>query len=137
MKFDDETKPLYLETDASGIGFGTVLLQIRDGITCPEDIALDNTILRLIAFVSKSLTSAEHRYSNIEREALGILHSLEKFNHYCFAMEVSIITHHKSLVAIFSHPFTSYPVHPPQDTSIQGHSTIQARAGNFYCRLLV
>ena len=30
-----------------------------------------------IAFGSKSLTDAEHRYSNIEREVLGILHGLE------------------------------------------------------------
>ena len=39
MKFCDETKPLYLETDASGIGCGTTLLQTRDGMTCPRDVA--------------------------------------------------------------------------------------------------
>ena len=43
MKFYDETKPLYLETDASGIGLGTTLLQTRNGTTCPKDIAPDNT----------------------------------------------------------------------------------------------
>ena len=37
MKFYDETKPLYLETDASGIGLGTTLLQTRDGMTWPKD----------------------------------------------------------------------------------------------------
>ena len=61
----------------------------------------DNTILYPIAFTSKSLTGAEHRYSNIEREALGILHGLKKFHHYCFAREVHIITNHKPLVSIF------------------------------------
>ena len=61
----------------------------------------DNTILCPIAFASKSLTGAEHRYSNIEREALGILHGLEKFHHYCFGREVIVITDHKPLVAIF------------------------------------
>ena len=90
---------LNLETDASGIGLGATLLQTRDGTTCPTYIALDNTILRPIAFASKSLTRAECRYRNIEREALGILHGLEKFNH-CFAREVSIITGHKPLVAL-------------------------------------
>ena len=64
MKFYDETKPLYLETDASGIGLGASLLQTRDGMTCPKDTAPDNTILRPIAFASKSLTSAEQRYSS-------------------------------------------------------------------------
>ena len=32
---------------------------------------------------------------------LGILHSLEKFHHYCFTRDVNIITDHKLLVAIF------------------------------------
>ena len=61
----------------------------------------DNTILCPTSFASKSLTGAEYRYSNIERETLGILHGLEKFHHSCFAREVHIITDHKPLVAIF------------------------------------
>ena len=56
---------------------------------------------RPIVFASKSMSSVERRYSNIEREVLGILHGLEKFNHYCFVREVSIIPEHKPLVAIF------------------------------------
>ena len=59
MKFYDETKPLYLQTDASGIRLGATLLQTRDNTTCPEDIAPDNTILRPITFARKSLTSGE------------------------------------------------------------------------------
>ena len=98
MKFYGDTKPLYLETDASGIGLGTTLLQTRYGTTCPEDIARDNTIMRPITSAKKSLTSSEQRYSNIEREALGILNGLKKFHHYFFAREVSIITDHKSLL---------------------------------------
>ena len=101
MKFYDETKPLYLETDASGIGLGATMLKTRDGITCSKDAAPDNTILRPIMFASKSLTSAEWRYSNIERETLGILHSLKNSYHYCFTREVSIIIDDKPLVAIF------------------------------------
>ena len=48
----------------------------------PERHVPDNTILHPIEFASKSLMDIEHRYSNIEREALGILHGLEKFHHY-------------------------------------------------------
>ena len=77
IKFYNKTKPLYLETDASGIGLGTALLQTRDGATCQKDTAPYNTILRPNVFASKSLTSAEWRYSNTEREALGILHGLK------------------------------------------------------------
>ena len=100
MKFYDETKPLFLETDVSRSGLGVALLQTRDELTCPRDIVPDNTIHRPIAFANKSLTSMEHRHSHIKREALGILHGLERFCHYCFAGEVSIITNHKPLVVI-------------------------------------
>ena len=51
--------------------------------------------------MSESLTSAECRCSNIEREALSILHSLKKSHHYCFARDVNVITDHKPLVVIF------------------------------------
>ena len=60
-----------------------------------------NITLHPIAFTSKSLTGAEWRYSNIEHEALGILHRLEKLHHYCFGQEVLIFTNHKPLVAMF------------------------------------
>ena len=45
MKFYDETKPLYLKTDASGIELGATLLQTRQCITCPKDTAPDNAFL--------------------------------------------------------------------------------------------
>ena len=45
MKFYDETKHLYLKTDASGIGLIATLLQTRDSTSCPRDSAPDNTIL--------------------------------------------------------------------------------------------
>ena len=106
MKFYDETKPHYLDPDASGVGLGAALLQARGGMLCPKDSAPDNTIFCPITFTSKSLTSAEHRYSNIEREALGILHGLKKF-HYCFARDVNITTDHKPLVAIFQKDVTT------------------------------
>ena len=101
MKYNENTKPLYLETDASGVGLGVALLQMHKGTACQKDGVPDNTTLHLIAFASKGLADAECRYSNIQREALGILQGLEKCHHYCFAREVLIITDHKPLVAIF------------------------------------
>ena len=89
MKFYGVTKPLYLEIDASGDGLGAALLQLHDNTTCQKDMVPDNTILHPIAFASKSLTGAEQRYINIKREALGILHSLEKLHHYCLAERYS------------------------------------------------
>ena len=101
MKFYDVNKLLYLETDASGIGLRAALLQLRDDTSCQTHMAPDNRILCPIAFASKSLMGVECRYSNIEHEALGILHGLEKFHHYCFGREVLMITGHKPLVSMF------------------------------------
>ena len=58
MKFYDNTKPLYLQPDASRVGLGTALLQFHDNMTCQKGMAPDNTILWPIAFASKSLTGA-------------------------------------------------------------------------------
>ena len=68
MKFYIDTKPLYLETDASGVGLGAALLQLRNNTTCQTHIAPNNTILHPIAFASKSLMGMECRYSNIKCE---------------------------------------------------------------------
>ena len=111
MKFYDNTKPLYLETDTSGIGLSAALLQMCKGTACQKDVAPDITTLCPIVFASKSLTGTEHRYSKIEREALGILHGLEKCHHYCFAREVLMITYHKPLVAIFKNEVATLSHH--------------------------
>ena len=75
-------------------------LQVRDGMNCGCDEVPDNTTLHQITFVSKGLLSTKWCYNNIEFEALGILHKLEKFYHYCFASKVCVITDHNPLVAI-------------------------------------
>ena len=74
MKFYYDTRPLYLKTDASGVDLGAALLQTWEGTICQKDMVPDNTILHPIAFASKSLMDAELMFSNIEREALDILH---------------------------------------------------------------
>ena len=91
MRYCHVRKWLYLESDASGVGLGTTLLQVREYLDCGHNEA---PCSGPIAFASKSL------YINIERETLRILHGLEQFYHYCFACEVHVITDHKPLVAI-------------------------------------
>ena len=101
MKFYDDNKLLYLKTDASVISLGAALLQLKDITTCQTHMVPDNRILCPITFASKSLMGVECRYSNIECKALGILHGLEKFHHYCFSREVLIITDNNPLVSMF------------------------------------
>ena len=96
MKYYNEEEQLYLETDVSSISSGVGMLQVRDKTWFLKDKASDNSALWTIAFTSKSLTSAEAWYNNIEREALGILYRLQKLHHYCFTHEVSMVAEHKS-----------------------------------------
>ena len=58
--------------------------------------------LKPIAFASKSLSEAETRYSNIERELLGVVWAVQHFNHYTFANKVHIISDHKPLQPLFN-----------------------------------
>ena len=58
--------------------------------------------LKPIAFASKSLSEAEQRYSNIERELLGVVWAIQHFNHYTFANKINIISDHKPLQPLFS-----------------------------------
>ena len=80
MKFYNEKEPLYLETNASGVGLGEGILWVTDGIQFPKDVTPDNTALCPVAFLSKILTSADTRYSNTEMEALWIFMTLKSSN---------------------------------------------------------
>ena len=77
MKFYDEAKPLYIETDASQVGWGAALLQTRSGPSCPRDEILDNSILRPIAFRRKSLSSIE-KSAATKKEKHGVYYMASK-----------------------------------------------------------
>ena len=53
-----------------------------------------------VAFASKTLTTAEHNYANIERELLGVVFGVQHFKHFTFGNEVHMITDHKPLVSL-------------------------------------
>ena len=73
------------------------LLQVRDGMSCGCYEMPDSASLCPFAFTSKSLSSTEQHYSNIEQEALRILHGLQKLHHFYFVKEVCIITDNKTI----------------------------------------
>ena len=82
---------LFIETDASGKGIGMALLQSEKN---------ERSSLYPIAFGSKTLTSTETRYVNIDRELLGVAGALEKFHYFTFGWPVVILTDHKPLISI-------------------------------------
>ena len=63
--------------------------------------------LRPVSYASKTLTSSESNYSNIECELLGVLFSVLHFNHFTYRCKVHMITDHKPLVSLFKKSLTS------------------------------
>ena len=85
LRYFDKDKPLTIQVDASIQGLGAVLLQENGPVE----------------YASKSLSEAETRYSNIEREMLAILFGLERFHYYAYGRHVTVETDHKPLESIF------------------------------------
>ena len=87
-KVEDRTA---IMTDASPHGLGTILIQF------------DNSDKhRVISFASKALTDTEHRYCQTEKEALGIVWGVERFQNYLLGKEFDIFTDCKALSYLFS-----------------------------------
>ena len=60
-----------------------------------------------VAFSSKTLTTSERRYANIERELLAINWGAEKFHTYVYGRRIIVKTDHKPLEAIFKKPLNA------------------------------
>lgn len=80
----DETKDIQIQSDASKHGLGCCILQ--DG--------------KPISFASRTLTDAECRYSQIEKEFLSILFACKKFRFYTYGRKIKIVNDHKPLTSI-------------------------------------
>ena len=84
LGYYDRRKEVTVQADASLRGLGACLIQ--DG--------------RLIAFSSKSLTGAESRYANIERELLAVVFACMRFNTYLQGRRFTVQSDHKPLEMI-------------------------------------
>lgn len=75
-----------VQTDASQVGLGAVLLQGEQGH------------LRPIAFVSRKLLPRETRYSTVEKECLAVKWALDSFRYYLMGRRFKLETDHRALV---------------------------------------
>ena len=81
----DKDKDHIIQTNASKTRLGAVLLQ--EG--------------QPIIYASRTLTETEKRYSNIERELLGVVFGLERLHHYTFGSQITVETDHQLLTSIW------------------------------------
>jgi hypothetical protein len=86
LAYPDFDKPFTLFTDASGYALGAVLTQIND-----------DKREHVIYYASKSLTTAEQKYSATELECYAVVWAVEKFHHYLEGRKFTIVTDHYAL----------------------------------------
>ena len=93
LRYYDPAQDVSLEVDASSKGLGAALVQASGPV----------------AFASKTLTTAQSNYSNLERECLAIVHGIQRYHHYLFGRHFTIITDHKPLEMILRKPLSAAP----------------------------
>ncbi len=80
-----------VSADSSSYGLGAVLKHTdSDGS------------LRIVAYASRTLTDAETRYSQIEKEGLSLAWACDRFADYIVGRHFKLETDHKPLIPIFS-----------------------------------
>ena len=87
----DENKPLIIACGASPYGVGAVLShRMADGSELP------------VAYASRSLSPAEKKYSQLEKEALAVIFSVRKFHDYVYGRKFILYSDHKPLQYLLS-----------------------------------
>ena len=86
LQYFDPNKPVILQTDASGVGIGGVLIQNS----------------KPIIYCSRKLSTNEMKYSQIEREFLAIYFSIVRLRSFLIGNTFTVQTDNKALITFFN-----------------------------------
>ena len=92
LKMPDFHKPFIIFSDASNVGIGAVLMQAYDDVLHP------------LAYVSKTLDSAQRNYSTTKKEALALVYAVEQFRYVILTYPLFVFTDHKPLIGALKQP---------------------------------
>ncbi|KAJ8332638.1 hypothetical protein SKAU_G00424270 [Synaphobranchus kaupii] len=88
LQLYDPNKDLKISADASSYGLGAVIPQKHQDVWSP------------VAYASRSLTSTEQRYAQVEKEALALTWACERFRDFIIGLHFKLETDHKPLVSL-------------------------------------
>ncbi|CAH2104645.1 unnamed protein product [Euphydryas editha] len=92
--------PLVVYTDASPVGLGAVLCHVLN--------INGKSVEKPIAYASCSLTKVQCNYSQLDREALGVIYAVTKFHKYLWGRHFTLITDNAPIKHIL-HPSKGIP----------------------------
>ena len=110
-----------LHCDASGAGIGATLNVVREGKKLP------------VAYYSKQLQGAQHRYSATELEGLAVFKAVHFFAHYLFGCRFVVVTDHKALVSFLRSRVLNRRLHGWMLQLLQFDFVIKYRPGSENC----
>ena len=96
MTLPDFEREFLLETDASELGLGVVLVQKQD-----------NGLVRLIAFASRTLLPHEKNCGSTDLEALAVVWAVKHYHHYLYGHRCQVYTDHEALKSLLNAPHPS------------------------------
>jgi hypothetical protein len=94
LRYYSTKDPVTLTVDASKKGLGCALIQ-NNGV---------------VAYASRTLTSAEENYAQIEKETLAVVFACTKFHKLIYGRNVTIESDHKPLENIMKKPLHAAPM---------------------------
>ena len=121
LKFFNPAKPVTVRCNASKNGLGAVLIQEE----------------QLIVYASRSLSEAETRYAQIEKELLSVLFALGRFKVYTYGVKVLVENDHEPLEMHFekisARRPTTFPKNATEIAEVRLCNQAQARKRSGCC----